>query len=107
MSPSNDLNSFFEKVMHISVLRMGGAFAGILGNAGADSDVLNDLKKQTIIFVREYHKPTPNWDELVRLSQKMIGYLEVLQLTNTLSEEESGNLINELQKLTSKPSNRS
>lgn len=90
--------------MHITVLRMGGAAAGIMGSSGADNDIVNNLKKCAIAFAYEYRKPTPANDELLRLSQEINGYLHVLQLTSALSEKEFNLLVDYLQALTANPS---
>ncbi len=87
--------------MNINVTRMGGASAGIIGSSSTDNIVLNNLKKSTLAFAREYSKPTSNQNELVRLSQDIYGYLRTLQVTSTLSEEEVDGLMDELQALIS------
>jgi hypothetical protein len=99
MSASVELDSFIERIMHVNVLRMGGAAAGIMGAAGGDAVILNKLKRSAIAFAREYCKPTPSPDELTQVSQEMYGYLQTLQLTYTLSEKEADKLMDELQAL--------
>jgi hypothetical protein len=101
MPNTKKLALFIKRVMDINVLRMGGASAGIIGSSGTDNIVLNNLKKSTLAFAREYSKPTSNQDELIRLSQDMYGYLRTLQVTYTLSEEEVDGLMDELQELIS------
>ncbi len=100
MSQHSDLDMFLEKVMHISVLRMGGAAAGIIGSSGADVGIVNSLKKTTLDFANECRKPTPNQAELQRLSNEVGGFLHTLGVLSILSAEETTNLIQQLQKLT-------
>jgi hypothetical protein len=90
--------------MSINVLRMGGAFAGIIGSSGTDSIVLNNLKKGAVTFARAYSKPVPSRDELVGLSGEICGYLQTLQLTYALSKEEADRLMDQLQLLMDKSS---
>ena len=78
---------------------MGGAAAGILGSSGADSDVLNKLKKTALVFASEYNKPTIDRAILERLSNEIDGLLQTLQVVNTLSEEDGHKLIEQLQNL--------
>jgi len=99
MPTPTKLNVYIEKIMHISVQRMGGAFAGILGTSGADSGIVYKLKKAAMSYAGEYTESTPNPAKLTALSQEMYGYLQTLQLTYTLTEEEAGKLIDLLQKL--------
>src|SRR5665647_600172 len=101
--PMSNLNHFLESVMHVNVLRMGGASAGIIGSAGADSDIIYNLRKCAIAFASEYHKPKSNHDELEKLSQEIGGYIQTLHVIGTLSEAEVDKLIDELQMLTDKP----
>jgi hypothetical protein len=97
--PSVSLEDFLEIIMHIDVLRMGGASAGIIGSTGTDDEVLANLKKSAIAFANEYRKPASRHDELHRLSQAIEGYLLTLQLTATLSAAECDELIDQLQTL--------
>jgi hypothetical protein len=99
MSSNANLDSFLETIMHISVLRMGGASAGITGSSGGDSELVNNLKRSAIAFAREYRQPTSRQDELTRLAQEINGYLQTLQLTCTLSASEVDKLTDELQVL--------
>lgn len=100
MSDSANLNLFIQKILNITVQRMGGASAGILGSSGADNDIVNNLKKTVIAYANEYTKTTPSRVELVSLSQYIYGYLQTLQLTYTLTATEADKLINDLQELT-------
>lgn len=97
MPSTTKLDIFIEKIMRVNVMRMGGAFAGILGFSGADSEIVNNLKKATIAFAHEYSKPAPSQDRLIHLSQEIYGCLNTLQLTYTLSEKEANLLIDDLQ----------
>ena len=90
--------------MHVNVLRMGGASAGIIGSAGADNDIIYNLRKSAIAFASEYNKTKSNHDELEQLSQEIGGYIQTLHVIGTLSEAEVDKLIDELQMLTDKPS---
>jgi len=85
--------------MSITVRRMGGAVAGILGASGADNDIVIKLKRTAINYGQGYKKAVPNKGELMILSQEIYGYLQTLQLTNTLAESEADKLIDELQTL--------
>jgi hypothetical protein len=80
---------------------MGGAFAGIMGVSGADTQILSKLKRTAIDYANEYTKPSPNKPQLDKLSSEIYGYLQTLQLTYTLTEDESNSLIDELQVLDS------
>jgi hypothetical protein len=102
MPASTKLNSFIEAIMSITVQRMGGAYAGILGSSGADNDILIKLKRAAISYGRHYGNPVTNQVELMNLSQEIYGYLQTLQLTYTLTESEAGKLIDELQVLDDK-----
>ena len=73
MPDTTKLDIFVEKIMSINVMRMGGAFAGIVGSTGTDGDTANNLKESTINFAREYNKSTLNQDKLTRLSQKSMA----------------------------------
>lgn len=100
---SPNLNLFIARIMRIDVLRMGGASAGIIGSAGGDTDTVNNVKKTAIVFASEYSKSSPDQDELTRLSQEIIGFLQILQLTYTVSEDEVNGLMDELQMLMDNP----
>jgi hypothetical protein len=102
MSSPPKLDVFVDKIMHIQVLRMGGAFTGIMGSSGADSDVLNSLKKSVMAFADEYSKPNSGHNDLTRLSQEIWGYTQTLQLTSTLSAKETNELIDDLEVLMDK-----
>ena len=102
MPASTQLSLFVERIMNITVQRMGGAAAGILGASGADNDIVIKLKRAVITYGREYNQSLPNQTELMRLSQEIYGYLQMLQLTHTLSEDETGKLIDDLQSLDAK-----
>jgi arsenate reductase-like glutaredoxin family protein len=102
MEQPPELEQFLQRIINISVLRMGGAVAGILGSAGTDNEVLNSLKNATIAFAVEFKKSAPNKDELRQLANDIQGYLRTLQLTNTLSEEETNKLLNTLQDILAK-----
>src|SRR5690349_19921551 len=102
--PTLTIDSFLKKIMSIEVLRLGGVSPGVFGISGADNDTLNKLKKSTINYAKEYSRPNPNNNVLTQHSQEIEGYLQVLQLTNTISKETVELLINELQELTAKPS---
>lgn len=99
MPASTELGVFLEKVMRINVLKMGGASGGIAGSISGDHLTLQDLKKSAITFAKEYIKPEPDKDELLRLSEEINGYFRILQLTYTLSEKEADKLMDELQAL--------
>jgi hypothetical protein len=102
MDEHPDLEQFLQRIINISVLRMGGAVAGIIGSVGADNEVLNSLKNTTIAFALEFKKPIPNKEELRQLANNIQGYLQTLELTNALSEEKTNSLIGELQKIIDK-----
>jgi hypothetical protein len=97
MTASAELGLFIEKIINITVQRMGGAAAGILGASGADNDIVIKLKRVAISYGQEYRKASPNRAELLSLSQEIYGYLQTLQLTYTLTEAEGSKLIDELQ----------
>lgn len=88
--------------MQINALSMGGASAGIIGSLGTDDSIINALKKSTNAFAKEYCRPTANHTILDQLSNEIEGFLQTLQLTNTLSEEKVIGLIDQLQKLIEK-----
>lgn len=90
--------------MRINVLRMGGAGPGILGSSGADGEVVHNLKKSAIAFASEYRKPQTNQAELERLTNEVAGSFQTLNLMNTLSDEETNKLLDQLQGLTDKAS---
>ena len=102
MSAPTELKPFIETIMSITVQRMGGAYAGILGTSGADNDILIKLKRAVISYAREYSKLAPDQTKLTKLSQEIYGYLQIMQLTYTLTESEAGKLIDELQILDDK-----
>jgi hypothetical protein len=106
MPNSEKLRLFIERVMDLNVLRMGGASAGIIGASGTDNVILNNLKRSTVAFAREYSRPTSSQLELVGLSQDIYGYLQTLQVTYTLSETEADGLMDELQALMNKSSGK-
>lgn len=95
------LKLFIDKILNISVQRMGGAFAGIMGVSGADNQILTKLKRTAVAYANEYTKSSPNKTELEKLSGEMYGYLQTLQLTYTLTENQADGLIDELQVLDS------
>jgi len=95
------LKLFVDKVLAISVQRMGGAFAGIMGASGSDNQILNKLKRAAIAYANEYTKSSPGRVQLDNLSNEMYGYLQTLQLTYTITEDEATKLIDELQDLDS------
>lgn len=99
MADSSELDLFVEKIISITVQRMGGAAAGILGASGADNDILIKLKRVAISYGQEFKKTKPNRAELLSLSQEIYGYLQTLQLTYTLTNIEASKLIDELQGL--------
>jgi hypothetical protein len=102
MPNSPELTLFIQHIMSISVLRMGGAFAGIVGSSNTDNVVLDSLKKNALDFGREYSKPVPGHNQLVELSKEIYGCLRTLQVTYTLSEKEAERLTDELQALMDK-----
>jgi hypothetical protein len=91
------LKLFVDKILSISVQRMGGAFAGIMGVSGADNQILTKLKRTAVAYANEYIKSSPDRTELDKLSGDIYGYLQTLQLTYTLTENEATILIDELQ----------
>jgi hypothetical protein len=93
------MGQFLDRIMSINVLRMGGAFAGIVGSSGTDNIVLNNLKRTAVTIARAYNKPATQRDELVELSEQIDGYLQTLQLTSTLSKEEVDGLMEQLESL--------
>jgi hypothetical protein len=103
---SSDIQSFLQKIMDIRVLSLGGASAGIFGISGADNETLNNLKKSTVAFVKEYSSKAPNKDVLMQSSQEIEGYLRVLQLTNTISKDTVDQRIEELGMLSAKVSDQ-
>lgn len=80
---------------------MGGAFAGIMGVSGADNQILTKLKRAAIAYANEYTKSSPSRTQLDNISSEMYGYLQTLQLTYTLTEDEATKLLDELQALDS------
>ena len=82
--------------MKIEVRRWGGASAGIFGQAGADSDMTNSLKRIALAFATEYRKSTADKDEIMKLSNDMEGLIQTLIVTNTLSESEAIEIIDQL-----------
>lgn len=101
---SSDVHLFLEKLMNIKILNMGGASASIFGSSGAENDTLNSLRKSAITFAVEYSKQSPDVNALLEYSQEIEGHLQVLKLTNTVSEDTADKLINELHALTEKMS---
>jgi hypothetical protein len=93
------VNNFLKKIMEINVATMGGATAGIIGTSGTGSDVINNLKRTSISFAREYSKQNPSQPELKRLEHQIVGQLRILQLTYTLSEHTVNTIVDELQAL--------
>ena len=96
---TSNLERFVQGIMSIEVLRMDGASAGILGTAGADSDVVHSLKKTTIAFASEYCKAGADQNMLERLAQEIDGLLRTTQLTHTISEERATKLVADLNTL--------
>ena len=90
--------------MHITVLRMGGASAGILGSSGADGDIVNNLKRNCMAFANEYRKPVAKQVNLEGLADEIDGLLRTLQVTSTLSESETDKLLDQLHVLMEKTS---
>jgi hypothetical protein len=103
MTLSNELDDFVDSVMRINIMRMGGAFTGIVGASGTGSTVVYELRKSVMAFANEYHQPTPSHDQLERLSQEITGHLRILQLSYTLSEKEADKLIDQLVDIMAKP----
>ena len=99
MVRSNELKSFFDKIMQIKIYRLGGAFAGIMGSQGSDGDTLTSLKRSTIALTRLYHESNPRREETLLLSDKIEGYINALQLTNSISLAKANELIRDLHKL--------
>lgn len=97
---SSNLHAFLEKIMNIKILSMGGTSAGVFGSSGADNDTLNTLKQSAVAFAKEYSKGSPDTDTLTRYAQDIEGYLQILQLTNTVSKDTADKLVDELQSLT-------
>lgn len=97
---SASLDSFLNHIMAINTTPMGGAMAGILGASGTGTDTINSLKKTALQFANDYSKPKPNQNELDKLEQEIVGYLQILQLTYTLSEDRAQALMDEIQTLT-------
>ena len=96
MAQPSDLDLFLKDVMHISVLRMGGAGAGIVGSSGAEADIVNNLKKTVLDFANESRKPTIDQVALQQLSDEVRGLLQTLGVLSILSAERTNQLIHEL-----------
>jgi hypothetical protein len=92
-----ELDVFLKSIMKINVVQMGGASAGILGVSGADGEVINNLKNTSLAFANECCKPTASSKDLDRLSNKIGGFLQTLQLINTLSNEHANELFDQLE----------
>lgn len=92
--------------MRVNVTYMGGAAAGIMGLSDANNDIANELKKTSVNFAQEYQKKELNQTELVHLSEQIIGYLQTLQVANTLSESTAEKLIVEVERLVQSSINR-
>lgn len=99
MTDPSKLHRFLENIMRINVTNMGGAAAGIIGSSDAGNDILNDLKKSSVAVAQEYQKKERNQDELATMADQITGYLQTLQLTHTLSERTTEELINQLDEL--------
>jgi hypothetical protein len=97
---SSAIDSFLKRIMSIEVLVMGGASAGIFGISSADNDTVNNLKKSAIAFAKEYSGKNESTKLLAQYSQDIEGYLQVLQLTNTISKNTAEKLTDELRALT-------
>ncbi|MDQ5886117.1 MAG: hypothetical protein QG628_514 [Patescibacteria group bacterium] len=99
MKEQLNIDKFVNQIMNITVTRMGGASAGIFGQAGADADITNTLKRVTIAFATEYQKSTPDKNIVLQYAKDIEGQLQTLVLTNTLSEKEANELIDQLHSL--------
>lgn len=102
MIQNSKLQDFLAEIMQIKVMRMGGASAGILGAAGADEDVTNNLKRSAINFAREYESPGQDADRLKELAGQIEGFVKTLQITSTLSTREGDRLLDALAELVDK-----
>lgn len=99
MTQQTKVDNFVKQIMDIQVTRMGGASAGIFGQAGADVDITNNLKRTVIAFAKESQNTKPDKNALTQYSEEIEGQLQSLVLTNTLSQKEADELVNKLHTL--------
>ncbi len=86
--------------MHIRVLRMNGAGAGIMGSSGVEFDVVQNLQKSALQFATEYRKSSPNQAILREATARLSGALQTLGVLSILSEQETNDLMQQLHRLT-------
>jgi hypothetical protein len=93
------LEAFLETVMNISVRRMGGAVAGIMGASGADGELIYDLKKTALAIADKYTHDPKDKKALLDLAEQIGGYIQTLQVTGTLSLQEAEDALQKLDNL--------
>lgn len=85
--------------MHIRVLRMNGAGAGIVGSSGIEFGVVQNLQKSALQFATEYRKSSPNQAILRESKAQLGGALQTLNVLSILSEQETNKLLQQLHDL--------
>ncbi len=88
--------------MHIRVLRMNGAGAGIIGSSGVEFGVVQELQKSAVQFATEYRKSSPDQTTLQGAAAQLSGALRTLGILGTLSDQETNELMQQLYKLNGK-----
>ena len=79
---------------------MGGAMAGIIGTSSANAPVVYELKHAALDYAKQYQTPTADIEQLRPLQDKIIGLLNTLELSSTISHESAQKIIDELLALT-------
>jgi hypothetical protein len=94
MKPSPKLDNLVEKIM-----RLNGQHTGIYGGDSSARDVLISLRQCVVAFANERNKLAVDHARLLLLSQEIEGYIQTLQVLNTLTMAEAEKLIDDLRTL--------
>ena len=110
---SNDMRAtklqlFLKDVMSLNAgfSGMGGAQAGVIGSRSTESDVITDLRRNTMAFATEYQNAHANRTSLKKLADNLEGSLRGLYAISAISEATLSALLKELNHLL-QPANRS
>jgi hypothetical protein len=96
------LNHFVERIMRVGngIAGFSGAATGIIGSITSNDQVVNNLRRDTLDFAKEYSSPSPDIKKLFELSGRVEGSLQAIHLFNGLAEKELDDIIHELDTLT-------
>ncbi|HEX8226649.1 MAG TPA: hypothetical protein VF572_02160 [Candidatus Saccharimonadales bacterium] len=92
------LHDFIDEILRIQpgMAGVGSAASGILGTTGTEGVAGERLRADALDFAREYSRPQPQREGLIRAAQALEGSLQTVKMVSGVSDAKLDKLVGTL-----------